>query len=424
MILASLVIFITNFIHWLLKWFIKEKTLLEWKPIHLCWWFRKHNLPIPKYFIGKTAFTPNLNKFRFYEDGSEDGSTPIANENTNITRTITSDSNLHLRVLIQESGGGTSGATSDDWQLQYEKNDSGSWVNVTTTSACIKGYNSSSLTDAAVTTNRSTNGISDGSGSFVAGEISETGLITDRQLTLSNFTEFLYSLTVVASEVVNGDTYDFRVLWKGGTFTYNVTPRITIAKAPSAPTNVSATDGTDTSKVVVTWTKSAGATGYKVYEGSNLLATLGDVATYDDSAAPAPTITGGTADASDGTSSDHVVLSLSGESANVGSSRTYKVRATNATGDSGDSNTDTGYIGVGSLGYQWYRSAGDSDASYSEISGATTNPYNDTGAPADGSGRYYKCYLTATGATPTYSSVDRGQRSVPTNLVLMIISNA
>ena len=25
--------------------------LNNWKPIHLCWWFEKHNLPIPKYFI-------------------------------------------------------------------------------------------------------------------------------------------------------------------------------------------------------------------------------------------------------------------------------------------------------------------------------------------------------------------------------------
>ena len=29
--------------------------LKGWKPIHLCWWFKKHNLPIPPYFIGGGA---------------------------------------------------------------------------------------------------------------------------------------------------------------------------------------------------------------------------------------------------------------------------------------------------------------------------------------------------------------------------------
>ncbi|GAH09105.1 unnamed protein product, partial [marine sediment metagenome] len=66
------------------------------------------------------------------------------------------------------------------------------------------------------------------------------------------------------------------------------------------PTDVDATDGDHTDKVVIEWTKSDGATGYKIYEGENLLDTLGDVATYDDVAAPAPTITAGDSVATDG----------------------------------------------------------------------------------------------------------------------------
>lgn len=185
---------------------------------------------------------------------------------------------------------------------------------------------------------------------------------------------------------------------------------ITFLTKPAAPTNVAATDGDHTDKVVITWTKSTGATGYKVYEGVNLLDTLGDVATYDDVAAPAPTITPGTAAASDGTSSVHVVLSLAEESANVGASRTYKVVAFNATGDSVDSDTDTGYRGVGALTYQWQRSAADSDAAYANIAGATTDPYNDTGAPGNGQGRWYLCLLDATGAVQAESTHDRGYR--------------
>jgi hypothetical protein len=174
---------------------------------------------------------------------------------------------------------------------------------------------------------------------------------------------------------------------------------------------VSATDGTETSKVVITWTKSFGATGYKVYEGVNLLDTLGDVSTYDDVAAAAGIITAGTATASDGTSSLHVVLSLAGESVANGASRTYKVVAVNATGDSDASSTDTGYRGTGAITYQWQVSAGDSDASYGNIAGATTDPYNDTTGVETPDGRYYKCVLSATGAINQTSTADRGYKT-------------
>jgi hypothetical protein len=209
---------------------------------------------------------------------------------------------------------------------------------------------------------------------------------------------------------------------------------------PGQVTGVSATDGTHTDKVTVTWTKSTGATGYKVYEGVNLLATLGDVATYDDVTASVPTITSGSAAAGDGTAAAHVALSLSGASANNGASRTYKVVAFNATGDSEDSPTDTGYRGAGSLTCQWQRSAADSDADYSNISGATNSTYNDTGAPiytvnaptsvsvsapsasvlsttfsgasvTAGAGRYYRCVLNATGASGQISTSNRGYRN-------------
>jgi hypothetical protein len=150
--------------------------------------------------------------------------------------------------------------------------------------------------------------------------------------------------------------------------TYKPYLDITEGTPPAAPTNVAATDGTYTDKVVVTWTKSTGATGYKVYEGANLLATLGDVATYDDSAAPAPTITAGTTVASDGTSSLNIYLSLSGQSTNVGTTRTYTVKALNTYGDSAASTSNTGYRGVGTLRNGWYKSAADSNDTYSSMS--------------------------------------------------------
>jgi len=209
---------------------------------------------------------------------------------------------------------------------------------------------------------------------------------------------------------------------------------------PPAPTNVQATDGTYSDKVRITWTKSAGATSYQVYRDGVGLGWLGDVDSYDDTGADPPAITAGSTVASDGTYSDKVHLSLSGTGTNNGTTHTYKVRAKNEVGESPDSNTDTGYRAPGPLSYQWQRSAGDSNANYSNISGATASTYDDTGAPAptitpgstvasdgthtgyvalslsgtatsNGEGRYYRCYLTAAGCTPKYSAPDRGYRS-------------
>jgi hypothetical protein len=177
---------------------------------------------------------------------------------------------------------------------------------------------------------------------------------------------------------------------------------------------VAATDGTYSAKVVVTWTKSTGATGYQVYRDGSGLDWLGDVATYNDTGAGAPTITPGSSIASDGTYTDKVALSLSGAGTSQGTTHTYKVVAKNAGGNSTDSNTDTGYRAPGALTYQWQRSAADSDAAYSDIVGATAASYNDTGAPADGSGRYYKCVEDAAGASQQISSADRGYRAYPT----------
>lgn len=181
---------------------------------------------------------------------------------------------------------------------------------------------------------------------------------------------------------------------------------------PAQVTNVQATDGTYTDKVRVTWNAASGADKYYVWNGSSWI-DVGLVTTWDHTGAPAPTITPGTASASDGTSADHVTLSISGESANNGSSISYKVKAWNAAGYGAESASNSGYRGVGTLTYQWQRSAGDSDADYSNIDGATTASYNDTGAPSDGSGRYYRCVINATGATQQISTSDRGYRIAP-----------
>ena len=195
---------------------------------------------------------------------------------------------------------------------------------------------------------------------------------------------------------------------------YGVT--VQILTKPAAPTNVAASEN-DGTKVVVAWTKSTGATAYQIYRVSTALGWLGDVATGEDTGGAAPVITPGAAVASDGTSLLHVTLSLSGESIANGTTYAYKVRAKNATGESADSATDNGYRDAQTVTYQWQRSSGDSDADYSNISGGTTDPYNDTGAPENGDGRYFKCVQDATGSVQATSSVDRGYRDAVTSSI-------
>jgi len=210
---------------------------------------------------------------------------------------------------------------------------------------------------------------------------------------------------------------------------------------PVAPTSVDATDGSSTENVTITWAKSTGAIDYQVYRDATPLGWLGDVATYNDTGADAPTITPGSTIAADGSSTDNVSLSLSETNVNDGTIHTYKVRAKNATGESVDSTTDNGYRGHGALTYQWQKSSGDSDADYSNIDGATSSTYDDTAAPAptitpgtasasdgtnsdyvtlslagelanEGAGRYYRCVLNANGCTQQTSASNRGNRGV------------
>ena len=203
---------------------------------------------------------------------------------------------------------------------------------------------------------------------------------------------------------------------------------------PAAPTGVSATENT-TAYVTITWTASYGATAYHPFRDAVDLGAQSSG--YQDTDGVAPLITQGNSVAGDGDSTAHIDLSLSGTSVANGTTYAYTVVASNATGDSTASAPDNGYRLANALTYQWNRSAGDSNADYSIIDGATSNTYEDTAAPvptiskgtttaSDGTstdyvtlsttastntfGRYFTCTLVSTGAsnTPTLATNNRG----------------
>lgn len=150
---------------------------------------------------------------------------------TTVKRDVSADSKVHLRVRLQETGG-ASGVATDDYGLQYRKN-GGTWTSITASSSGVQADTASSLTDGSATTNRGTNGISDGTGSFVAGEQEEAnGVIEDFQLTASNFTELVWALKLIAADLADDDLLEFRVTLNGGSpgISQTVTPSIAVLK--------------------------------------------------------------------------------------------------------------------------------------------------------------------------------------------------
>lgn len=178
-------------------------------------------------------FTPHFNAFRFYDDDAgEATSAQLAAQDTNHSIDVDAgDQPFQFRARIDETGS-ASGTTMDDYPLQYEKNDSLTWISMsgTDTGDGIRAV-AAGLTNDNATTDRSADEITNpGSGSFVAGEQSDDGIVDDMQLTSDNFTELAYGIELVAANVANNDTFDFRFGAVSGV-TNNSTPRITVIKS-------------------------------------------------------------------------------------------------------------------------------------------------------------------------------------------------
>ena len=215
------------------------------------------------------------------------------------------------------------------------------------------------------------------------------------------------------------------------------------AGLPAAPTNVSATKGRHTGKVVVSWDaasttagtrhdyrvsaifgstegpKSAVATGwrqgaavsgYEVQVDAGAWQSVGAMTSWEHTGAPQGSISAGSVDASDGAHAGYVQLTLKNASKNT-TSVDYRVRAQSAAGASNASPTVSGHRKVGALSYNWQRSAGTMNQSYSGIATTGMSSYQDTGAPSDGSKRYYRCEISAPGAPTATSSADSGFRN-------------
>lgn len=211
--------------------------------------------------------------------------------------------------------------------------------------------------------------------------------------------------------------------------------------APEAPSNLTASEGSLTDGVELTWdavsspigshhmyavttVNAAGESapsnaddGYRaaypitLYEVSiddGDFESVGLVTTWTDQSAPAGRIIAGEASASDGTFADHVALVIEYCDTSEGAARRYVVRARNQAGAGAESSAANGYRGVGALSYQWQRSYGDSDSDYTDLLNADSDHYDDATFPISAPGRLYRCTVSAEGASPVISNADRG----------------
>jgi len=188
---------------------------------------------------------------------------------------------------------------------------------------------------------------------------------------------------------------------------------------PSAPTGVSASDGTYTTKVEVSWNAASGATYYKVFRNTS------------------NTHTGETALTTSATSSPY-----DDTSATPGTTYWYWVQACNSAGCSGYSSNDTGYRAVtitppseptgvaasddtyttkvevswsaasGATYYKVFRNTINTHVGETTLTSShTASPYDDTSA-TPGTTYWYWVQACNSGGCSGYSSYDTGRRAV------------
>lgn len=172
-------------------------------------------------------FDPEFTKFRLYDDDAgEATSAPLENQDVDHTLTVDSDQEIQVRMFAQNR---QAAGSTDAWRLDYDKNTVGFAVVPTSDTGTGIEAAAAGLTNDNATTNRTTNGIGDGSGSFDAAvQVTDgNGSVT---LNSSNYTEIVYGVKFIAANVANNDTFDFE-FGRPNSMVNTIVPRITISKA-------------------------------------------------------------------------------------------------------------------------------------------------------------------------------------------------
>lgn len=190
------------------------------------WWIHPDGTRLPMIAGGTTAaFTQTHARFR-NDDGSETTATWSAAEDANAT--IGVDANFRIRLQVDETAGGT--LNNFVGVLRYSHN-SGAYTAVTGASSVVRASASANFADEAATTNQ----LTAPTGTFLTGAMDEadgSAGTTQIDFGAGQFTELEYCVQIVSTDVVNGDTIDFRV-YRGTNAlnSYAVTIRATVSEA-------------------------------------------------------------------------------------------------------------------------------------------------------------------------------------------------
>ena len=222
--------------------------------------------------------------FRFgKDDGTESAHTWWELEDVNHTQLVAADWTFLLRFTEQEMG--AAAAANTDAVFQYNKNGAG-WVDITTTSSVVKAVAVNAFTNGQACTKRlSGTGTFETSGAGCTEDGSSGGPAND--IAASGNSETEAGLSVIAADVANGDTIQFRFRSPDWTVTYTVTPTLTIqtqvfeyGAATLSGTGILAGIGKRNRKGVATLIGSGvvAAIGRRVFKGVGTLAGNGAVA--------------------------------------------------------------------------------------------------------------------------------------------------
>lgn len=163
-------------------------------------------------------------KYAFYEDGTESGSTIIGSEDTQ--QTLDVDTLYQCRLKIRETaGGGGNYPNNSVWQYNHN---SGGFTTISTSSSVVQAADSANLTDAADTTQRLTGG-----GTFVTPNswVTEDGQMPGLSFGASEVCEMLLSFQIIGSDVSNGDEI---LLRNGSADAFTLDADIDVNKAAAA----------------------------------------------------------------------------------------------------------------------------------------------------------------------------------------------
>ncbi len=176
-------------------------------------------------------FSPKEIHYRFYAgDGDETDSTAKEAEDTNHSLTVDSDQVIQVRMAVEEQSG-VDGDAMHDWQIQYDKNVDVDVAVPTSDGGAGISTDTAGLTNETVTVERVTDGLTAGANTFDDGEQSTDGVINDRILTASDYTEHVWGIKFYSVNVADGDTFDFTFIVAGKVADAHATMRITIVKS-------------------------------------------------------------------------------------------------------------------------------------------------------------------------------------------------